>query len=612
DAQKKQAFFNAAMKGAKDAVSKLGAEQLSSQDKFDQFGATLDDFQAHIGERVTPVVLGFLEGTAKFMKEIMETDLETALRQMKELGATVEQITVLQRAVALDNAKTDIKKNADIIKREIEGVGLFFTSLSDEQIKALGGTFEEIRTGGIMAGDSMKKVITAGDPLRIQQETVQKLLEDNLAITTDIDAENIEASAGQRVRLHAENEALAIILRSLLAIAKANDIIADKQTKRQQGGTGGGKPAPTFDPKLRKEEIDQIRTRIALLNIEGSNLSIMATKLGESAKQEKAHFMMRKEGIDVDQEIIDLMNEEEGVRRKVQGMIDENIERIKMEDAVKSALADTTIAQKDALNELLTKLEDEAKWLKGSPELYAKHQEAIANVKEELEDFEPMIEQLASMQDLYSEFYTAAADLVIANQNRIIDGIKKQNQIEIAELRKTNKYKRASEKEQAKMEAAVKSKREKEVLDAFRMQQLAQVGQVWMNIALAVAKQFAETNFWSALSRQPTLLAIGAIQSAAIMAQKPPRMAQGGLIGGNRHSQGGTMINAEQGEFVMSRSAVESVGIENLNQMNQGGGGGSAVTVNVSGNVMSQDYVEGELAEQIKEAIRRGEDFGIS
>ena len=61
----------------------------------------------------------------------------------------------------------------------------------------------------------------------------------------------------------------------------------------------------------------------------------------------------------------------------------------------------------------------------------------------------------------------------------------------------------------------------------------------------------------------------------------------------------------------MSRSAVQSVGLESLNRMNEGGGATSNITVNVSGNVMSQDYVEGELAEQIKEAVRRGNDFGI-
>ena len=36
------------------------------------------------------------------------------------------------------------------------------------------------------------------------------------------------------------------------------------------------------------------------------------------------------------------------------------------------------------------------------------------------------------------------------------------------------------------------------------------------------------------------------------------------------------------------------------------------VTVNVSGNVLTQDFVEGELAENIKDAVRRGTDFGIS
>ena len=87
---------------------------------------------------------------------------------------------------------------------------------------------------------------------------------------------------------------------------------------------------------------------------------------------------------------------------------------------------------------------------------------------------------------------------------------------------------------------------------------------------------------------------------------------EGGLIGGKRHSQGGTIIEAEQGEFIMKRSAVNRIGVNDLNNMNQGGGGGASVTVNVSGNVMSQDYVEGELAEQIKEAIRRGNDFGVS
>ena len=88
------------------------------------------------------------------------------------------------------------------------------------------------------------------------------------------------------------------------------------------------------------------------------------------------------------------------------------------------------------------------------------------------------------------------------------------------------------------------------------------------------------------------------------------KFEHGGMIGGRRHSQGGTIIEAEQGEFVMSRNAVDAVGIETMNRINQTGSAG--VTVNISGNVMSQDFVEGELAERIKEAVRKGSNFGMS
>ena len=88
------------------------------------------------------------------------------------------------------------------------------------------------------------------------------------------------------------------------------------------------------------------------------------------------------------------------------------------------------------------------------------------------------------------------------------------------------------------------------------------------------------------------------------------KFAYGGLVGGNRHLDGGTLIEAEQGEFVMSRRAVQSIGLKGLNELNRGGSSGG-INVTVTGNVLTQDFVEGELAESIKEAVRRGSDFGI-
>ena len=56
----------------------------------------------------------------------------------------------------------------------------------------------------------------------------------------------------------------------------------------------------------------------------------------------------------------------------------------------------------------------------------------------------------------------------------------------------------------------------------------------------------------------------------------------------------------------------ERVQVTPLSSPNVAGPQGEAsVIVNVSGNVLTQDFVEDELAEHIKEAVRRGTDFGI-
>ena len=89
-------------------------------------------------------------------------------------------------------------------------------------------------------------------------------------------------------------------------------------------------------------------------------------------------------------------------------------------------------------------------------------------------------------------------------------------------------------------------------------------------------------------------------------------MEQGGMVGGRLHSQGGTLIEAERGEFVMSRRAVDAVGVEEMNRINEGEANrGGDVVVNVSGNVMTEEFVNTDLADAIRTAVRRGTDFGI-
>ncbi|MAH45637.1 hypothetical protein CMI37_07395 [Candidatus Pacearchaeota archaeon] len=333
-------------------------------------------------------------------------------------------------------------------------------------------------------------------------------------------------------------------------------------------------------------------------------------------------------------------------------------EKMRAENQIKSALASTNAEQLKALDDLLSRLEE-------ADDGTLAYAQAIAKVKEEMEDLSPQMEQLATLQDLYAETYSAISGIITDSQNKTIAGIREENQLEIAELKKTTKYKRATAKEQQKMENDVKKKRNAELVRAFRAQQIMQVGQVWMNIALAIAKEYGKLGL-AGIIAQPILMGIGAIQSAAIMAQQPPKLQRGGMIGGKRHSQGGTLIEAEEGEFIVNREAVSKLGIDNLEKINnlvnvlqdtknfsmwsnigtligvsqgrkdkkfqEGGLIGSPpanisnmlstpdapapapaqITINLSGNVMTDQFVEEELADKIKEAVRRGTDFGIS
>lgn len=100
------------------------------------------------------------------------------------------------------------------------------------------------------------------------------------------------------------------------------------------------------------------------------------------------------------------------------------------------------------------------------------------------------------------------------------------------------------------------------------------------------------------------VIAQGIANVAQIQAQK---FEQGGLVGGRRHSQGGTMIEAERGEFVMSRNAVQSIGVETLNQMNQNGSRGRSINVNINGNVIgNESFVRDTLIPEINKTLRQG------
>ena len=108
---------------------------------------------------------------------------------------------------------------------------------------------------------------------------------------------------------------------------------------------------------------------------------------------------------------------------------------------------------------------------------------------------------------------------------------------------------------------------------------------------------------------------VGPPMAAAIIASGLANVMQiSKSIGEFQHAQFGMDQIVDRPTLIMAgeNNQAEQVSITPLEGPNLEGPQGGSITVNVSGNVLTEDFVTEELAEIISESIRRGTDFGIS
>ncbi len=239
-------------------------------------------------------------------------------------------------------------------------------------------------------------------------------------------------------------------------------------------------------------------------------------------------------------------------------------------------------------------------------------------IKEQLE----LREIQNEMREFAMEQITAAADHEISEAqrkaNEKIAAIDREEKQQLDALRNTWLYKKMTDKQKAieekkitddaaQQRKAAKEEANRDMEKAFKFKQQLDIVETIMATKTAVMKTLAAGAGFFSTPQAMWVAAFGAMQVAAIAAQKPPKMQYGGLVGGNRHSQGGTMVEAERGEYVVSRAGVQATGIETLNRINAGelgGGGGTSIVIN--NPILGKDTIEDEIVPQIQEALRRG------
>lgn len=91
---------------------------------------------------------------------------------------------------------------------------------------------------------------------------------------------------------------------------------------------------------------------------------------------------------------------------------------------------------------------------------------------------------------------------------------------------------------------------------AWESEKAAAIAQAIINTALAVTKAWATVPPPANIPAAIAAGVAGAAQVAVISNTKPPKFEKGGVVGGELHSNGGTIIEAERGEYVINRHST--------------------------------------------------------
>jgi hypothetical protein len=149
-----------------------------------------------------------------------------------------------------------------------------------------------------------------------------------------------------------------------------------------------------------------------------------------------------------------------------------------------------------------------------------------------------------------------------AETNDILDSLSMRKDAELSNKELTDAQRLQIEARYQQQEAQIKQR-------AWEAQKQADLAQAIINTALAVTKAFATVPPPANIFAAAAAGVAGAAQIAIISSTQPPKFADGGMVGGQLHSSGGTLIEAERGEYVINRQSTSDY-LPSLKVLNSG------------------------------------------
>jgi hypothetical protein len=475
-----------------------------------------------------PGLEGFAEGVGKVIDKTKE------LFGIDDGGAGGK--AALDRLVGLEKRKTafriaEIDRNINLLEAQNKDTTALEIQKEQIQIESLKRQIKAVRDN-------------SDELLKLDIETRKEIREAAQDAANEVlDREN----AIQVIKIDAANKAAEAIKKAL-----------EKEKKDKE--------------EAQKEDIDRLKKRVALGNevndrINKEREEALKEQLDAVAVAENASFELKIESLEKQRDIEVAAAEEAGqLTYDITKKYDEQITQLKINSAESRAnteinnLKTLEISEGSTLERRLELINKEAEkrkteatnTIKDKEELDSKiklidaeTQKDITNTKKD--ETEKQIALIAAYAQAVASVFNGISELSKLQTEKRIEDIQAVSDKELEAINASTDLERDKERQRAAL-----AKRTNAAIAAEKTKQAkADKALAIFQATISVAQQVAQNLANPALAI--IIAAAGAIQIAAIAARPIPKFERGGVVGGRRHTDGGTMVEAERDEFIVNR-----------------------------------------------------------
>ena len=184
----------------------------------------------------------------------------------------------------------------------------------------------------------------------------------------------------------------------------------------------------------------------------------------------------------------------------------------------------------------------------------AETQQAIREEQKKTRD--EQINNYIEITQQTAELVSGLLNLTKEQSQARIEQINAQSKAELDAINKSALSEADKQRQREANELRTSRKIAAEKIKQAKLDRATALFEIALNTSIAVSKSIAASPQTFGLPFSAFAIAQGLIEAGIVLSKPLPKYKRGGMVGGQSHEAGGTIIEAERGEFVVNRNAV--------------------------------------------------------